>query len=277
MTSQRDHGYGRGLVLLAVVTALAVLGCGDDDAADSTTTTTPGQAPVTSTDADPLDGEEFVSQSVSGHELVADTAVTLAFSGGDLRASAGCNSMTGAYTLVGDELSIPGELATTLMGCEQALAEQDAWLAGWLTGGLVWSLQDSELRLDGGEVSMVLTAEPADGGGADDLLGTWELETVIDGGTASSVPAGVAAPTLEISETAISVFTGCNSGSATAQLGPEAIMVESLGLTEMACEEAAMDLEATVVGVLTAEVPYGVEGDELTLGDGSPALVWRRA
>ncbi len=46
-----------------------------------------------------LDGREFVSTQVDGHDLVADSTIRISFEDGSLSINAGCNTMFGAYTV----------------------------------------------------------------------------------------------------------------------------------------------------------------------------------
>ena len=63
--------------------------------------------------------------------MVADSAVTLAFSAdGTAGGDTGCNSYGGDYTVEGDTLSF-GEMVSTLMACEDqaVMAQEQAYLA----------------------------------------------------------------------------------------------------------------------------------------------------
>ena len=103
-----------------------------------------------------LEGKTFVSTSVTGHNLVAGTTVTLAFEGPMLAASAGCNTMSGAYTLENSTLRWTGLPLSTMMGCDPALDAQDQWLASFLQTGAAASLTGTQLSLTSNSVSMKL-------------------------------------------------------------------------------------------------------------------------
>jgi heat shock protein HslJ len=51
----------------------------------------------------------------------------------------------------------------------------------------------------------------------------------------------------------------------------------SIGLTKMACGEAAMAVEQAVTAVLTGEVVYAIEAGSLTLTNGATGLMLRAA
>jgi heat shock protein HslJ len=106
-----------------------------------------------------LDGKTFVSTSVTGHNLVAGTTVTLKFEGPTLAASAGCNTMSGAYTLDNSTLLWTGLPLSTLIGCEPALAAQDQWLTNFLHTGAAASLTGNQLTLTSNSITMKLQAK----------------------------------------------------------------------------------------------------------------------
>jgi heat shock protein HslJ len=110
--------------------------CGDDDTASSSETLT----------ADSLDGKTFLSTDVTGQTMVADTRITLRFEGDTLSAVAGCNTMSGGYTVEGDVLRV-GALAQTRMACDEDLMAQDAWIVELLTGSPKATLADDVLTL----------------------------------------------------------------------------------------------------------------------------------
>lgn len=265
-----------------VVLGLGATACGDDDATDTTTSTTAAEPAGNPDDErteedieDSFDDTAFESTSITGRELVPGSKVRLEFTDGQLSASAGCNTLGGAYELDGDRLVIEGELRSTQMACDAPLMEQDTWLSTWLVDGPTFVLDGWTLTLTGGEIAMELTAVTPGTNGT--VQGSWQLDTVITGDTASSVPAEVETPTLEITGDQMQVFTGCNRGGATVQITDTTLTFEPVRLTRMACPEPAMELEASVVAVLDGEVPYELEGELLNLGDDDAGLVWRRS
>lgn len=259
----------RRLALLAGCMLMGVAACSDDpDVISGPGATSPG-ADVTSSQ---LDGRSFTGSDVTGHQLVAGTAVTLTFEDGRLSTNAGCNTASGAYRVDDGVLRLEGDRATTLMGCEAALEAQDRWLGQFLADGPELELVDDRLTLtstDGGGVSMTLTAGSADPAA---LVGpTWMLNSILEGETASSVPAGVEQPTLRIGEDGMAeLFTGCNRGGAaagttTTEERGELLTFGPIRLTKMACGEDAMALEATVLAVLESDPAMTITADGLVL------------
>ena len=182
---------------LLLVGLLAGCGSSDngDDGADTTTPTTsptPTSTPVAAV-AD-LDGTTYESTSVEGHELVPGEPVRVSFEGDTMSVSAGCNTMFGAYDVTDGTLAWSGEPASSLVGCEPELADQDAWLADLFTTGVEATLDGSTLTLTSGDVVMELTdvAET----NLEDLLGrTWTVRGIVVDGVTSRVPSGVRNPT----------------------------------------------------------------------------------
>lgn len=120
----REWGAGLcGLLLLAP--------CGVDEAGT-------GMRGATDARSDPVDGRVFVANAVEGRDLVAGTAIEVAFDSGVLSASAGCNRLVGPYHLedaggTSWTLVIDGRgLAMTGMGCDPDRHAQDRWLADLL-------------------------------------------------------------------------------------------------------------------------------------------------
>ena len=226
----------------AALTALSLLAasCGDDPEGTAGSDDTPASSADDGTEGtdsedtmtDPLDGSTFTSTSVTGHDLVAGTSARVSFEDGQLGVSAGCNQMGGGYSLDGDQLVIDGPMRTTEMACDPPLMDQDAWLADWVGAGLTWQLDGDTLTLSGGDIAMELRAEVAGDG---TIEGTWQLDTIVSGDAASSVPAEVETPTLEITGDQVSVFTGCNRGGTTIETTEDSITFGPLRLPHMAC------------------------------------------
>lgn len=276
MTGSVGAVVGRLLVLATVVGLLVAAGCGDGDGEADVGTGSTSSTAARDTSA-PLDGRAFVSTSVEGRELVPGSTVTMSFQEGRVSVQAGCNTMTGPYTFDGTTLTV-GDMAGTMMGCEPALMDQDQWLAGYLAAGPAASLEGDTLRLtaDGVTVTLVdrTVAEPAR-----PLAGTaWSLETLVEGEAASSVPAGVEPPTMQIGEDGFAaVFTGCNRGRSAVGTNGPTLSFGPLALTRMACPGDAAAVEASVVAVLDGDVTFAIEGDQLTLTKGDRQLVYRAA
>lgn len=128
--------------------ALAACSSGRGGAAEAEL---PGHRDAT---ADDLDGNTFVSASVDGHDLVDDTVVTLTFTADTVSANAGCNTMSGGFTIDDGTLTVAPDMAQTAMACPEDLTAQDAWLAQFLQSGPDATFADDVLTLkrDGDEI-----------------------------------------------------------------------------------------------------------------------------
>ncbi|MEW6476231.1 MAG: META domain-containing protein [Actinomycetota bacterium] len=255
-------------ILLA---ALALGACGRGQASQAGSTG--------ATDGEPW-GRTFLSTEVTEdgrpRPLVAGTRITLNFieDGHRLGAQAGCNSMGGPARSAGGRM-IVSDLATTEMGCDPPRHAQDEWLANFLTSRPEWSRTGSTLTLDNGTTRIVLEdKEVADPDRP--LKGTkWVVDTIIEGETASSVPAGAEAYlTLEDGDR-FTGNTGCNGmgGTAVVDEGRSKITFSEVITTKMACEDDRMRLERAVLSTLDGDVRYQIDADVLRLdGPGGHGL-----
>ena len=82
-----------------------------------------------------IEGREYESTEVHGHELVEGSTITMTFEEGRVSANAGCNTLNGAATWDDGTLEVAEPLASTMMACDEALMEQDQWLSEFLTSG----------------------------------------------------------------------------------------------------------------------------------------------
>lgn len=65
---------------------------------------------------------------------------------------------------------------------------------------------------------------------------------------------------------------GCNSGSADYDIEDGVLIVDSMATTEMACEQALMDLDANVAALLAAKPTIRLVGDDLTITSAGTVL-----
>jgi heat shock protein HslJ len=251
------------LGLLAVV-VVALAACGDDD--DDESSTSGASAPAT------LDGREFVVTGAEGHELVAGATVRISFDGGTVSVNGGCNTMNGGYELDGDELSV-GAMSSTQMACEPELMEQDTWLSGFLTSGTTVAVDGDTMTLTGDDAVLTLTDRevvepdlPLEGT-------TWTLTGITNANAVSTVPGGVVA-TITFEDGTAAVDTGCNTGSATVEVGDDSIFFGPMTLTKKACGPDESEVEQLFVAMLTSDVGYEIDSDTLTLSSGQNALTF---
>jgi heat shock protein HslJ len=223
-------------------------------------------------DPDPLDldGRTFVGDDVrvddKPYPLVKGSQLRLTFEDGSLGASAGCNSMGGDASWDNGALVIVGEgLAMTEMACDEPLMQQDAWLAQILTSSPGLLQDDTTLTLTHEGTVIVLRDEEVVMPDAS-LTGTaWQLDSIIAGDSASSVPEGVES-TIRFTESGeIQASPGCNSVTASYSVAEDTLTVRRMATTLMLCQGPEADVEDDVLGLLQGDVSFSIDGDSLTL------------
>jgi heat shock protein HslJ len=220
-----------------------------------------------------LDGHEYLSTDVAGHELVDGTQIRLTFDADRVGAHAGCNQLGGTWSVDGDVLVVPDEMVMTEMACDPpALMDQDTWVASFLTSRPTIVLHGDTLTLTGSDVTMtLLDREVTDPDRP--LEGTsWVVEGLVDGDAVSSVPAGVRPPTLSFNSGQVMVDTSCNTGSGGYEVVGSEITFAPLALTLMDCEYS---IESQVTPVLDGTATYEIEADVLTITNDATGLVLR--
>jgi heat shock protein HslJ len=238
--------------------ALLVACGGDDDGAGGA-----GGAGA----VDDLLGRTFVSRSVTvgGAErpLVPNTQVTLTIDDGNLGFTAGCNSFGGPLAFDGVRLVV-ADMGGTEIGCDAGRQAQDEWLTGFFGEDPTWSLDGSTLTLTSGDIAIVFDdREVADPDQA--LVGTvWQVDSIISGDAASSVPAGASA-TVVFTDTTVSADTGCNGVGGDIAIDGDTITITQGPSTLIACPGPVGDLEDAVRTVLSGPVTFEIEAGTLHL------------
>lgn len=266
----------RGSAPLIVLASLLVLAaCGGSDTPSSS-----------NTDTLDLVGHAFLSTNVTVNDepypLVKGSQLRLSFDDGMIGASAGCNSMGGSATWSDGALVVDGKsLVMTEMGCDEPLMQQDSWFADILTSEPTLLQDGSTLSVTGGDTIIVMTDEEVVVPDATLTETLWQLDSIVTGETASSVPSGVSS-TLEFTdEGTVHAALGCNTGRGDYSATDNTLTFKALATTRMACQPPASDVEADVLGVLGGDVSYTIDGESLALtahevsGNGASALVYR--
>ena len=213
-----------------------------------------------------VDGETFSGAEVTGYELAPDTQISLTFSGEQVSANAGCNTLFGQGSWEGSELHVE-ELASTEMGCDSALHDQDEWLAGFLQSTPVASLEGATLTLTSGDDSLTLTREEDA-----ELEGTrWRLDGLERNEAISSMPQGVEA-SLKINDGQAEIDFGCNTGGGEVTVTEGQLEFGELIRTLKGCEEDATEVETQMLSVLQGTVDYEIDRSQLRIGSGDERL-----
>lgn len=246
-TSLRSQTFG--CLLIAALLA-ATASCGDkaDTGADSTI----GKA---------LAGTTKLSTDVKGQTLVDGTRLIATFDDTSMAMVAGCNVLSGQFTISGGSLKI-GQLAQTKMMCSEELGKQEAWVAAFLQAGTTIDLKDDVLTLASADVtisfadrSAVANAYPFDGT-------VWSIKSLT---TAAGVVTPPVSAQLAIYDLQMHVSTGCNTGVAGVEVGDSfTVTVGEMAGTVMDCEPALNDWETSVFTLLTGDLNYRLGDKELT-------------
>jgi len=264
------------LIAVPLVFLLGLAGCAGTTG-DGNGNGAAGEQPGAPAPADALPaGRTFVSTGVTqagtAKPLVTGTSIRLKIlEGGRISVQAGCNTATGSARLEASTL-IVDDLASTAMGCEEALQQQDEWITGFFRGRPTWRLDAENLVLTGKDLELKMV-DNAGTQPARPLNGTrWMVDTLITAGASSSVPADTAAFFTFNPDGKVTGNTGCNSFGGTATVEGDKITFGELVMTKMACDGAAGDLEAHVLRVLDQKpLTYRIDGTNLILDapDGS--------
>ena len=105
-----------------------------------------------------LDGYRFRAVGVTGRTLVPGTSLSIGFANGTASLNAGCNSGRGAPVFAGATFAVR-EIVTTMMACREdsggnAIMNQESWYLDWLTKGVGWKLDGTDLMLSGHGVTV---------------------------------------------------------------------------------------------------------------------------
>lgn len=259
-----------------VLMAGGLAGCGHDTV--SQVGVSP-QGPSTLPDS-PTPAGDFLSTSVTHggtpKALVAGTRLAVGFADGRIRASGGCNTMSGPVRF-GGGLLIVGELAQTDMGClATGLAEQDEFLAGVLSARPAYSYDGTELTLSTADTSIAFAPEKRVQPDLA-LTGTrWDVTHVTSGPPAgnndpsAAVGASVAPPNayLTFVDGQVRGEDGCNGFSGPATIGKDTITFGIVVSTGRGCPGG---YRADLVPVLKGTVTWRIDHTVLTLTSPSGA------
>lgn len=94
-----------------------------------------------------LDGRTFTATSITGHDLVDGSTLTVAFEGGRVTVRGGGNTLGSQALLVGSTLRFGSPPISTMMWPGEALAAQDEWLTTIFLAGVQVALDGPSLTL----------------------------------------------------------------------------------------------------------------------------------
>jgi heat shock protein HslJ len=205
---------------------------------------------------------------------VEGTTIRLSFDATGLGFSAGCNSFYGAYSLCDGKLCA-SDLAGTEIGCDAPLHAQDEWLRAFMASTPTLTHAGARVTLEGTEATLeFLDRELANPDRS--LTGrTWAIDTLIDGGAASTVPAQTT-PTLVFQDDGVfQSFSTCASGSGTYSMANGELTVSELNFDERECPPTGnLLVQDRILQVLggAGNVDVEIDAARLTLMRGTVGL-----
>lgn len=178
-----------------------------------------------------------------------------------LGGSAFCNTYSAGYRLDGAALSLT-DLGSTEMGCAPPLMAAETAFLTALAAVDRMALDGAELVLAGGDATLRFAREAPEPDRA--LVGTrWVLDTLVDGGTASSVQGE---PLLELADDGTARgSTGCRGWTGPWQRGGQVPALGPPTVEDVACPPGLARQDEQVTAVLAAGPAVAVDGDRLTL------------
>jgi heat shock protein HslJ len=216
-----------------------------------------------STPAPKLDDRVFLSQRVTDdgapRALVEGTRLQLAFGEGQrVGARAGCNSLSGDYTIEGGRFIMTNAIQT-LIGCTEERQAQDTWYFGFLQSSPTIVAAGDTLVLDGGGTRIEYLDQEIATPDVSLTGRTWTVEVIIEDSSGSR--RGWPEPaTLEFGTNGrVMVDTGCNSGSGTYQVSGPKLTFSDVAMTDRFCDGEAGRLEKAVLGVVYGPQPVSWE------------------
>ncbi len=230
-----------------------------------------------------IDGNTFVSTGVTvdGEDFTLTSPHAMEVTFGELSmlsATAGCNTMSGRYSINNGRLKVQN-ISTTLIGCEGLLQEQEYLLSKLLASSPFIVVDGDTVVLNGtvDEASIQINLLNQEMATPDYPLTEtdWQLNALlIENGTegADWNPA----PSMMFNEDdTVTFFTGCNTGEANYVASETQITFSNATWTEAGCEFASRDeLEQAVLAIITATSPitYEITRNQLDLRAGNTGL-----
>jgi heat shock protein HslJ len=224
--------------LLSAAALVLLAGCGEAGGADDPAGSDAGLAD--------LKGRSFQSVSlVDGADkpLQPGTRVTVSFSEDGVSGSAGCNSIGSTATVADGRLVVRGAVGGTEAGCGKR-QYHDEWISDLLTSR-------PRLELDGDRLTLT------SGGTVVELVDSDSAEP----------DRPLAGP--------LGAEPGCNRMTGWYEVDGDRMTLERMATTEMFCSDAAIQIESTVLELLSGLVTWSIEGSQLRLAKGDQTLVYR--
>lgn len=266
-----------------VASAIAASGVDPGTAAPGASGAEPPAATPATAGSGSLQGVDWVLMAYrSGDTLVEleDTQgpARLRFQDGRVSGSAGCNRLTGSYTLEGEAIRFDPSMATTMMACPEPLMAQEQAVHAALAEVASHRRGADRLELLDGDGALVLRFVVLE---SLPLAGSvWHLLAYNNGKEAIVSALAGTQLTLELREDGtLGGFDGCNRYMSGYTLEDGRLTIGPIATTRMACRgpQGVAEQAAAFAAALGTVTGFHIEGDELTLlnAEGTPAARFR--
>ena len=200
----------------------------------------------------------------------AGARVTIRFTDGEIGGAAACNIYGGTYEL-GEQGAITLNVGSmTEMACEEPVMALESAVVVALAEVASFRFDGDDLVLEGEGIALTFAAEqPLP------LRGTeWHLDALAAGGDAvTSTLAGTKATATFDDQGRVSGNASCNRYGGSYTLDGEAIAIDDVMSTAMACEPDVMEQEAAFLDGVGKAASVEIEGSTLTLLDADGAFL----
>jgi heat shock protein HslJ len=235
-----------------------------------------------------LEGKEFILQESEGFDKIEGTEISLDFENKVFTFQAGCNTHSGEYTLE-EQTFLSQDIGSTLMGCEEALMNQDSWLVSFFTSLptidysestlilenedaiLIFAIVDSESseeindNEDTVSIDVEMEDEDSDEVSGNNIIGkNWIVHGYFNNGEEQTFNEEIEVTFLFGENGMLNFFTGCNSAGSSFTIDSEnEITIQDGTMSQMACDGDAGAIESHMLGTFLGQVTYSIEDDQL--------------
>jgi len=183
------------------------------------------------------------------------------FEAGRISGFSGCNNFMGAYTIEGDRVTL-GQLAGTLMACNEPAASIDNSFRAAFAGTLRYEIIGSQLRLTTA-AGKILTFEPEP---EPMLAGTnWQVTGFNNNRQAVVGPVADAEISLSFDDTTVTANAGCNTIRASYSTQGSSIEISAASSTRRMCAKELMTQEREFIAALESAVKWRIESNVLDM------------
>jgi heat shock protein HslJ len=217
-----------------------------------------------------LSGTDWLLASVGTSPVASGINADLLFADENAGGFGGCNRFVASYTTDGVSTLVFGEIASTMMACDEATTTFEQSYVTALGTVASYAITDTGLDLSDAAGAVVLSygaTAPAS------VEGPWNVRSVNNGKDAvSTLPEGIGASVAFGPDGTVEGFGGCNSFSGGYSVDGDSIAIGPLMSTMMSCGEEADTVEQQLLTALQAATTWSVTSGILELRDDAGAL-----